>query len=128
MANVGRRRIRPQNGKYKLDDPRDTDLEGISDQEYDVFTDDEKLDAARKAFPGYTWFASYTITDKQGDIVREVPEYSIYFNPPDASDFLVYYYLDQAANPVSHKIEERNGKKRVRVKLRLGDPPMGTVP
>jgi len=121
-------KIEPKDGKHKLGDSRDTDLEGIDDKKYDVVTDDEKLAAARRDFPGYNWFASYTITDKQGNVVRDMPEYTIKSDKPDAEGFQLYYYLDQAANPLSYDTEDHGGKKRVKAKLRLGDPPLGSVP
>lgn len=123
------KKIDPQNGKYKLGDRRDTDLEGIDDKKYNVFTEDEKLAAARRDFPGYTWFVSYTITDKDGNIVRDMAEYTIKFDKADTENFELYYYLDQAANRLSYDTEDsKAGKKRARAKLRLGDPPLGTVP
>ena len=122
------KKVEPKNGKYKLEDPRDTDLEGIDDKKYDVFTDEEKLAAARTAFPGYNWFASYTIMDKQGNVVRDLPEYTIKSDKPDADNVQLYYYLDQAANPLRYDTEDKAGKKRMKAKLKLGDPPLGTVP
>ena len=124
MAKVNRNK----DGKYKLGDSRDTDLEGIDDNKYDVYTDEEKLAAAWRDFSGYTWFASYTITDKQGNVVRDLPEYTIKSDKPDAENVQLYYYLDQAANPLSYDTEDKDGKKRVKAKLRIGDPPLGTVP
>jgi hypothetical protein len=121
-------RVEPKNGKHKLGDSRDTDLEDIDDKKYDVFTDDEKLAAARRDFPGYTWFASFTIKDKQGNVVRELSEYTIKFDDIDSGDFKLYYYLDQAANPLPYEKENKDGKKKVKAKLRIGDPPIGTVP
>lgn len=121
-------KIEPKDGKYKLGDSRDTDLEGIDDKKYDVFTEEEKLTAARNAFPSYTWFVSYTITDKQGNVVRDLPEYTIKSDKPDAESVQLYYYLDQAANPLSYDTEDKDGKKRIKAKLKIGDPPVGTVP
>jgi hypothetical protein len=121
-------KIEPKNGKYKLGDSRDTDLEGIDDKKYDVITDEEKLAAARRDFPGYTWFASYSITDKNGNVVRDLPEYTIKTDKPDAENVQLYYYLDQAANPLTYDTEDKDGKKRIKAKLKLGDPPLGSVP
>ena len=117
-----------KDGKFKLKGPKDTDLEGIDSKKYDVFTETEKLAEAEKNFPRYTWFASYTIKDKEGNVVRDLAEYTIKFDKPDADTFQIYYYLDQAANPVGHDTEDNNGKKRVKVKLKIGDPPLGSVP
>jgi hypothetical protein len=122
------KKIDPQNGKYKLGDTRDTDLEGIDEKKYNVFTDDEKLAAARQDFPDYNWFVSYTITDKDGNVVRELPEYTIRSDKPDSETFQLYYYLDRAANPLTYDAEDKNGKKRLKAKLKVGDPPMGSVP
>ena len=116
-----------KDGKYKLGGSKDTDLEGIDDKIYDVYTDDEKLAAAQRDFPGYTWFASYTIKDKNGNVVRDLPEYTIKLDKT-ADNFKLYYYLDQAANPLSYDTEDKNGKKRAKAKLKIGDPPIGSVP
>jgi hypothetical protein len=116
-----------KDGKYKLGGSKDTDLEGIDDKKYDVYTDDEKLAAARRDFPGYTWFASYTIKDKNGNVVRELAEYTIKLDKPEG-DFKLYYYLDQAANPLSYDTEDKDGKKKAKAKLKIGDPPLGSVP
>ena len=121
-------KIEPKNGKYKLDDPKDTELEGIDNKKYNVYTDDEKLDAARKAFPHYNWFVSFSITDKEENVVRDLAEYTLKFDEPDAETFQLYYYLDQAANPLSYETEDKDGKKRVKAKLKIGDPPIGHYP
>ncbi len=121
-------KIEPKDGKYKLGDSKDTELEGIDDKKYNVFTEEEKLAAAKSAFPDYTWFASYTITDKQGNVVRDLPEYTIKSDKPDAENVKLYYYLDQAVNPLSYDTEDKDGKKRVKAKLRIGDPPVGHFP
>jgi hypothetical protein len=117
-----------KDGKYKLGGSKDTDLEGIDDKKYDVSTDEEKLAEAKAHFPNYTWFASYTITDKQGNVVRDLPEYTIKFDQPDDENFQLYYYLDEAANPLSYESEQKNGKKRAKAKLKIGDPPVGSWP
>ena len=116
-----------KDGKYKLGGTKDTDLEGIDHNKYDVYTDDEKLAAAQRDFPGYTWFASYTIKDKNGNVVRELTEYTIKLDKPEG-DFKLYYYLDQAANPLSYDTEDKDGKKKAKAKLKIGDPPLGSVP
>ncbi len=116
-----------KDGKYKLGGSKDTDLEGIDNKKYDVYTDDDKLKAAQREFGSYNWFASYTIKDKNGDVVRELPEYTIKLDKPEG-DFKLYYYLDQAANPLSYDTEDKDGKKRAKAKLKIGDPPLGSVP
>ena len=116
-----------KDGKYKLGGSKDTDLEGIDVKKYDVYTDDEKLVAAQRDFGGYTWFASYTIKDKNGNVVRELPEYTIKLDKPEGN-LKLYYYLDQAANPLSYDTEDKDGKKRAKAKLKIGDPPLGSVP
>jgi len=116
-----------KDGKYKLHGSKDTDLEGIDDKKYDVFTETEKLAEAQKNFSGYTWFASYTIKDKSGNVVRDLPEYTIKLDKT-ADDMKLYYYLDQAANPLSYDTEDKDGKKRAKAKLKIGDPPLGSAP
>jgi hypothetical protein len=117
-----------KDGKYKLRGSKDTDLEGIDDKKYDVFTEEEKLTEAKAHFPTYNWFVSFTIKDKDGNVVRDLPEYTIKFDKPDGDNLHLYYYLDEAANPLSHDTEDKNGKKRVKAKLKIGDPPLGSVP
>jgi hypothetical protein len=109
-------------------------LEEIDDKKYDVFTDttetNEKLQQAKDAYPNYTWFASYTIKDKQGNDVRTLDkEYTIKLDRPDSAKLELYYYLAGTAHPLPHEDTENKGnKKRVKAKLRIGDPPMGSVP
>ena len=117
-------KVDPKEGKYKLGGSKDADLEGIDDKKYNVFTDEEKLANAKRDFPTYTWFASYTIQDKNGNNVRELAEYTIKFDKPDVDNFQFYYYLNGQAYPLPHEVDN----KRAKVKLKVGDPPTGTVP
>jgi len=127
-------KIEPKNGKYDLKGSKDTDLEGIDDKKYDVFTDtaetNEKLTQARDAYPDYTWFASYTIKDKQGNDVRTLDkEYTIELDQLPSEKSELYYFLDGKAHKFSHQPgENKQGKKRIKAKLDIGDPPSGFYP
>ena len=122
-------KIEPKDGKYKLDDSRDTELEGIDDKKYDVFTEHTKWDEAKSKYGHIHWFASYTIKDKQGNEVRELPEYTIKLDKPDADNFQLYYYLDEEAHPFPHEgTDDKASKKRVKARLSVGDPPTGHYP
>jgi hypothetical protein len=118
-----------KDGKYKLGGSKDTDLEGIDNKKYNVFTETEKLAEARQRYPTYTWFVSFTITDQNNKVVRELPEYTIKLDRPDSGTFELYYYLDGTAHLLPYEDAENKGnKKRVKAKLTVGDPPGGTVP
>ena len=114
-----------KDGKYKLGGSKDADLEGIDHKKYDVFTETEKLGNAQRDFPNYNWFISFTIKDKNGNTVGDMPEYTIKFDKPTAENFEFYYYLDGKVYPIPHQSEN---DKRAKAKLRVGDPPSGTVP
>lgn len=122
-------KIDPKDGKYKLGGSKDTELEGIDDKKYNVFTEEEKLAEAIQRYPNYNWFVSYTITDKDDKVVGSLPEYTMKFDKPDSKDSKLYYYLDGAAHPVNYEdAEDKNGKKRGKAKLTVGDPPNGFYP
>lgn len=117
-------KIDPDNGKYKLHGSKDTDLEGIDSKKYDVFTETEKLAEAQDKYKNIDWFVSFTIKDKDGKTVGEMPEYTIKFDKPKEGDdnFKLYYYLGGTANEISHESEN---SKRAKAKLKVGDPPVG---
>ena len=118
-----------KDGKYKLGGSKDTDLEGIDNKKYDVFTETEKLAKAQRDFPDYDWFVSFTIKDKNGHDVRDIPEYTVKFDKPDSPDSKIYYYLDRTAHLVSYEDTDNQGNKnRVKAKLSVGDPPTGQYP
>lgn len=122
-------KIEPKNGKYELGGSKDADLEGIDDKKYNVFTEEEKLAEARQRYPNYNWFVSYTITDKENKVVRDLPEYTIKLDRPDSATFELYYYLDGTAHPLTYEDTDNKGnKKRVKAKLDVGDPPTGSIP
>jgi hypothetical protein len=124
MAKIARK-----DGKYKLGDSKDTELEGIDDKKYNVFTETEKLAEAIQRYPNYNWFVSYTITDKEDKVVHTLPEYTIKLDRPDSGTFELYYYLDGIAHPFSYEDTATKGnKKRIKAKLRVGDPPTGHYP
>lgn len=121
--------VEPKDSKYKLGDSKDTELEGIDDKKYNVFTEEKKLDEARKKHKNINWFVSYTIRDKDGKDVRTLPEYTIKLDKPDSEKFELYYYLDGTAYPLPYEDTDNKGsKKRVKAKLSIGDPPTGSVP
>jgi hypothetical protein len=122
-------KVEPKDGKYNLGGSKDSDLEGIDAKKYDVFTEGEKLAEAKIRYPSYNWFISFTIKDKSGKDVRDMPEYTIKFDKPNTESFQFYYYLDGTAHPFPHEDTDNKGnKKRVKAKLTVGDPPGGTVP
>jgi len=122
-------KVDPKDGKYKLDDPEDTELEGIDSKEYDVFTEQTKLDEAKGKYGHIHWFVSYTIKYKDGRDVKELPEYTIKLDRPEAESFELYYYLDGQAYPFQYEDGEAQGnKKRVKAKMIVGDPPVGHFP
>lgn len=122
-------KIVPKNGKYELGGSKDADLEGIDDKKYNVFTEDEKLAEARQRYQSYNWFISYTITDKEDKVVRNLPEYTIKLDRPASDSFQLYYYLDGTAHPLSYEDTDNKGnKKRIKAKLTVGDPPAGSYP
>lgn len=126
--------VQPKNGKYELGGPEDTDLEDIDDKKYDVFIDtgetNEKLQQAIAAYPEYTWFASYTVKDKQGNDVRTLDkEYTIELDELASENSALYYFLDGTAHKFPHQPgPDKNGKKRIKAKLNVGDPPTGHYP
>ena len=126
--------VQPKNGKYELGGPEDTDLEGIDNKKYDVFTDtaetNEKLKQATDAYPDYTWFASYTIKDKEGKDVRTLDkDYTIELDQLPSENSELYYFLDGRAHKFPHQpAADKNGKKRIKAKLNVGDPPSGFYP
>jgi hypothetical protein len=121
--------IARKNGRYALGGAKDTDLEGIDDEKYNVFTEEDKLAEARQRYPKYNWFASYTITDKQDKAVGNLPEYTIEFDRPDAETFELYYYLEGSVHRLQpEETKDKGNKKRVKARLSVGDPPTGTVP
>ena len=122
--------IKPQNGRYQLGGSKDADLDGINDTKYNVFTDEEKLREAKERYPKYHWFASYTITDKNDKVVRELPEeYTLRLDRPDAEDFQLYYYFEGKVHNFPYEDAGMKGeKKRIKAKLKIGDPPTGHYP
>lgn len=122
-------KIEPKDGKYTLGGSKDTDLEGLDDKKYNVFTEEDKLAEARQRFPNYDWFVSYTITDKEDKVVSSLPEYTIKFDKPASSESRLYYYLDGTAHQVGFEdSEDKGSKKRGKAKLSVGDPPNGFFP
>ena len=116
-----------KDGKYKLGGSKDTDLEGIDSNKYDVSTETQKLAEAQENFKDVNWFVSFTITNKDGTKVDKMPEYKIKFDKTKEGDdsFKLYYYLDGNRYPLDHQSEN---SKRAVAKLKIGDPPMGSVP
>lgn len=116
--------VNPTNGRYELGGSKDVDLDGINDNDYDVFTEEDKLKSAQAAYPAYDWFVSYTIRDKAGNDVRDLPEYSLKFDRPEKGG--LYYFLDGSAHSLDYTdTDDKNGKRRAEAKLKVGDPPVG---
>ena len=122
-------KIEPKNGKYELGDTEDSELEGINENKYDVFTEQTKLDEAKDKHKHIHWFVSYTIKEKDGKDVGELPTYTIKLNRPEAAAFELYYYLNGTAYPFQYEpSDDKGNKKRVKAKLIVGDPPIGYYP
>ena len=130
-------KIDPKDGKYELGDPEDTVLENIDSKKYDVYTEEEKLSKAQTdpKYPNYVWFVSFTITDKDGKPVDKLDkDYTIKLNQlPSGSE--LYYYVPATppqfgtAYPISFdSAEDKGNKKRIKAKLKDGDPPIGHYP
>lgn len=117
-------KINPSGDKYGLGGSKDTDLDGIDSNTYDVFTDDDKLADARRDFSTYDWFASYTVKYKNGGQVGTMPAYKLKFDKPASGK--LYYYLNGNVYEVGYEDDgEKNGKKRVKATMTIGDPPVG---
>lgn len=122
-------KINPKDGKYELGDGKDTELEGIDQSKYDVFTEDTKLKEARDKYKHINWFVSFIIKDKEGKEVGNLPEYTMKLDRPDSETFELYYYLGGIAYPLPYQDAGNKGnKKRVKASLNVGDPPTGGVP
>ena len=122
-------KIRPEQGRFRLGGSKDADLEGIDDKKYNVFTETEKLEKARADFPMYDWFASFLIKDKDGKDVKNLPEYTMKIDKPDSPETKLYYYLDGSVHLLPYDDTDNKGnKKRIKVKLSVGDPPTGAYP
>lgn len=122
---------READGKYKLKDPKDTELDGISNK-YEVYTETEKLKAARQAKTDCTWFVSFVIK-KQGEQqpTTDPLSYTVKFNKPgkDADPVQVFYYYNGEVHQVTDfQTEGEGGKKKIKLTLTIGDPPVGSVP
>lgn len=126
-----------KDGKYNLGDSEDTILEDIDSKKYDVYTEEEKLGQAQSdpKYPKYVWFVSFTITDKNGKAVDKLDkDYSIKLNElPSGSQ--LYYYVPGTppqygtAYPLQFDpSENKDSKKRIKAKLKDGDPPIGHYP
>lgn len=123
-------KIDPKDGKYQLGDSKDTELEGIDDKKYDVFTETTKLEEAERNYRHINWFVSFTIKDKDGNDVQTLDkEYTIKLDKSDVEKFELYYYLSGTAYPFQYDdTDDKESKKRVKAKLIVGDPPVGSVP
>ena len=117
-------KINEKNGKYDLGGSKDTDLEGIDKSKYDVFSTDKNLAEAKRDYPNYDWFVCFTIKDKAGKQVGDMPAYTIKFDKP-ASGSLYYYYNGTANQIPFSDAGEKGNKKRVKATLTIGDPPIG---
>ncbi len=115
-------KVTHSNGRHGLGGSKDTDLEDLDPQLYDVFTTDKNLAAARAAYPDYDWFACYSVKDKKGNYADI--SYTVKFDKPASGS--LYYYLNGAVHPVQHVDTDKKGKKaRVKATLNVGDPPIG---
>jgi hypothetical protein len=112
-----------QSGRHSLGGSKDADLEGIDDTLYDVFTDEEKLANAKRDYPKYDWFTSFTVKLKQGKQPKPLA-YTLKFDKPTSGT--VYYYMNgQAFALTQSDAEDKDNRKRVKVTLTVDDPPVG---
>ena len=123
MANENK--VQLKDGKHGLGGSKDTDIEGIDTTKYDVFTTDKNLAEARAKYPNIDWFACFTIKDKSGKQVGDMPAYTITFDKP-ASGTLYYYYNGTANSLTFSDTGKKGNKNRVKATLTIGDPPIGT--
>jgi hypothetical protein len=118
-------------GKHRLKslkptDDKHTDVEGIDTSKHEVFDSDKNLSAAQSKYPNYDWFACFTIKDKSGNQVGDMPAYTIKVDKP-ASGKNLYYYYNNTANQLDFSdAGTEEGRQRVKATLRIGDPPIGT--
>ena len=118
-------KIKEKNGKYDLGGSKDTDLEGIDKSKYDVFSTDKNLAEAKRDYPNYDWFTCFTIKDKAGKQVGDMPAYTIKFDKLASGN--LYYYYNGVANQITYSDSGKKGNKnRVKATLTIGDPPIGT--
>lgn len=116
-------KVNPQDRRFSLGGSRDADLEGIDDNLFDVFTDEEKLANAQRDFPKYDWFTSFTVKPKPGKQAG-TPTYTLKFDKP-ASGTVYYYMNGQVFVLTQSDAEDKGNKKRVKVTLSVDDPPVG---
>lgn len=115
-------RVNPSNGRFGLGGSRDTDITDLDPGQYDVFTTDKNLAAARAAFPNYDWFACFSVKDKQGNYANV--NYTVTFNKPASGN--LYYYLNGNVHALQYTDTNNKGSQaRVKATLNVGDPPIG---
>lgn len=109
-------------GKHVLGGQKNAELEGVS-QEYEVFTTDKNLQAAKDKYPSYDWFACFSVKDKAGNYANIT--YTLKFDKP-AEGKKLYYFLNDSAHEIAFtNAEDQKNKKRVKATLTVGDPPVG---
>ncbi len=120
MAN---NKVTPSNGIWSLGGTRDAEISGIDPNQYDVYTETDKLDAARQDFPSYEWFTSFTVTKKGQNAPANV-QYTLTFNGPVTGT--LYYYLNKNVHALQPGNAPNKGNQaRMRTTLNVGDPPIG---
>jgi hypothetical protein len=137
IDDQGERKVDHASGdknRFELRDSKNTVLEGVDSDQYDVFTETSKLAKARAKQRDYTWFVSFLIKKKgetrpTGDSLN----YTVKFDRPGKDDdpVRVYYYLDDTDTVhevTDYQTEDNRGKKIIRFTLTSGDPPLSTVP
>jgi hypothetical protein len=137
IDDQGERKVDPASGnknRFELGDSKDTVLEGVDGDQYDVFTETAKLAKARAKQRDYNWFVSFVIK-KKGETrsTGDALNYMVKFDRPgkDEDPVRVYYYLDDTDTVhevTDYQTEDNRGKKRIRFTLTTGDPPLSTVP
>ncbi len=119
MANT---KVNPSNGIWSLGGTRDTDISGISADQYEVYTADDKLANAKADFPDYDWFTAFSVNVKGGGSASVT--YTLTFNKPASGN--LYYYLNKKVYPVQYSAAPNKGSQaRVQASLKVGDPPIG---
>jgi hypothetical protein len=116
--------------KFELKDSKNSVLEGVDGDAYDVYTETSKLARAQEKKSDCTWFVSFLIKKKGNtDPTNDALNYTVKFDKPgkDEDGVQVFYFLNDTVYEVTNYQTEENGKK-IKFTLTVGDPPLGTVP
>lgn len=115
-------RVTPSGGVHGLGGSRDTELHVPAG--HSVYTTDKNLAAARQNHPEIDWFACFVVRDQDGNYATS--EYTVVLNRPTNAASKFYYFDGQNAQQVDYSDAPNKGnRRRIQVKLKVGDPPVG---